>query len=232
MTNQMELQREYWLAHFRSRHRQIDSEGPFKSVDFSNEQVQIQTHAHVLEALGTLHGKSLLDAGCGWGSLSLVAYFLGARPVGVDFVHDTVEALRSVHPVIRWEVADIGDPCQLGALGVFDRVVAVEVLQYLDFPSTVTSLWKSVAPGGRLVGCVPNSLCPIAGGVSHRVPNWSPVSPKEIKLVADALPGAAALQMTGLTFNEDQRFLPYSASAWSNEVTGTPNRLIFAIIRD
>jgi hypothetical protein len=35
----------------------------------------------------------------------------------------------------------------------------------------------------------------------------------------------------GLTFQENQHFLPYSASEWDEVVQGTPNRIIFVLIR-
>jgi 2-polyprenyl-3-methyl-5-hydroxy-6-metoxy-1,4-benzoquinol methylase len=200
-------------------------------MDYPNDWLQVQLYAHVLEALGTLAGKSLLDAGCGWGRFTLIANILGASPVGVDFVAETVKSLRVMHPAIRWEHAELTDRAQMSGMGVFDRVVALEVLQHMDFESAVRSLWDLVAPGGRLVACVPNARCPIASGVNQRMPQWIPVSPEQI-IALRAFPGCSAVFMKGLTYVEDQSMAPYAVSGWAKEISGTPNRIVFAMLRD
>jgi 2-polyprenyl-3-methyl-5-hydroxy-6-metoxy-1,4-benzoquinol methylase len=161
-----------------------------------------------------------------------MAHLLGASPVGVDFVPETIHALRNLCPEIRWEIADLAEPGQLESLGVFDRVAAVEVLQHMDFRSTLATLWNLVAPGGRLVACVPNSLCPFVQGVHQRFTQWIPVAPEEITGAAAKLPACTALYMKGLTYLEDQTFLPYRASDWGREIHGAPNRIVFAMLRE
>ena len=118
-----------------------------------------------------------------------------------------------------------------GSLGVFDRVAAVEILQCMHFQSSLAALWSRVAPGGRLVGCVPNSLCPFAPGVRQRLPEWIPISPEEISTAAHGLPGCSEVIFKGLTYLEDQHFLPYVASAWGPSISGTPNRIVFTLLR-
>jgi 2-polyprenyl-3-methyl-5-hydroxy-6-metoxy-1,4-benzoquinol methylase len=231
MEDTLVSQQDFWQEHYCNQHFKKADVGIAKSMDYPNDRLQVHTYAQILESLGQLKDKSLLDAGCGWGVLSLLASFLGASPVGVDFVPATVEALRRLHPGIRWEVANFDDPTQLAPLGLFDRVAAVEVLQYVAFGSTVAKLWDLVAPGGRLVGCVPNSLCPFVRGVRQRLNHWIPVAPDEISKAASTLPACSALYMKGLTYLEDQTFLPYATSDWSPEIHGTPNRIVFAMLR-
>jgi 2-polyprenyl-3-methyl-5-hydroxy-6-metoxy-1,4-benzoquinol methylase len=221
----------YWRDHFGRQHRKKNLAGAARSMDYSNDRLQAQTYAHVLEALGSLKDRTLLDAGCGWGILSRMAHALGALTVGIDFVPETIQALRNLHPAIRWEVADLAEPRQLDLLGVFDRVAAVEILQCVDFASSLATLWNHVAPGGRLVGCVPNSECPFAPGIRERLREWVPVSPAEISSAAGSLAGCSEVIFRGLTYLEDQRFLPYLASAWGPEISGTPNRIVFALLR-
>jgi 2-polyprenyl-3-methyl-5-hydroxy-6-metoxy-1,4-benzoquinol methylase len=225
-------QHDYWREHFQSQHCKRVDAGLAKSMDYSNDRLQVQTYAHVLEALGSLAGKSLLDAGCGWGLLSLMAHSLGAAPVGVDFVPQTIHALRGLHPEMRWETADLTDRAGLSHLGVFDCVAAVEILQYVDFHAALAALWDRVAPGGRLVASVPNSRCPHAPAIRQRIPEWKPIAPGEIREASRSLPGCSQLFMKGLSYLEDQRFLPYAASMWAPEISGTPNRIVFALLRD
>ena len=226
------LQKEFWRQHYSSLHPRISEVGASKSMDYPNDRLQTYTYAQILEALGQLNGKSLLDAGCGWGVFSLIAHHLGASVTGLDYIGETIATLQSLHPTIHWVCGDFSDPLPRSTLGVFDRVAAVEVLQYVDFHSGVTHLWETVAPGGRLAGCVPNSLCPFSQSVHERRAQWIPVSPSEIQQTAHSLPGCFAIYMRGLTYLEDQTFLPYAASDWKREITGTPNRIVFALLRE
>jgi 2-polyprenyl-3-methyl-5-hydroxy-6-metoxy-1,4-benzoquinol methylase len=225
-------QQDYWKDHYRGLHPRKAEVGAPKSMDYPNDRLQVQTYAQVLEATGRLNGQTLLDAGCGWGVFGLLAHTLGALVVGLDFVPETILSLRQSHPMIRWEVGNFSDPNQLPTLGLFHCVAAIEVLQYAEFRSAVVNLWKLVAPGGRLVGCVPNALCPFVQGVHERLTHWVPVAPSEIQDVAATLDGLSALHLRGLTYLEDQTFVPYAVSAWGSEISGTPNRIVFAMLRD
>jgi 2-polyprenyl-3-methyl-5-hydroxy-6-metoxy-1,4-benzoquinol methylase len=224
-------QQDYWQEHFRNQHLRKGEAGIARSMDYPNDRLQVQTYGIVLEALGSLAGKSVLDAGCGWGLVSRLAHLLGASPLGIDFVPETIRTLRGLYPEIRWEVANLSDPARLATLGTFDRVAAIEVLQHMDFESGLAALWDRVASGGRLVGCIPNSLCPFAAGVNKRLDHWVPVSPAQIIDAARTLPGCTALYFKGLTYLEDQTFLPYRSSDWAPELSGTPNRIVFAMLR-
>lgn len=225
------LQHDFWQEHFRKQHPKKSDLGIPKSMDYPNDWLQVQLYAHLLEGLGVLTGQSLLDAGCGWGRFSLIANILGATPVGVDFIPETVDGLRKLHPAIRWELADLTDPAQMAALGVFDRVVALEVLQHVDFEPTLQILWSLVAPGGRLAACVPNGRCPLAIGVNARLPQWKPIAPERITHAASKSAGCRALYMKGLTYLDDQQLVPYAVSSWGEGITGTPNRIVFAMLR-
>ncbi len=116
--------------------------------------------------------------------------------------------------------------------GRFRSRRGLETLQYTDFRSAVANLWQLVAPGGRFVACVPNALCPFVQGVHQRLTQWIPVAPVEISDLTRNLPGCSALHMRGLTYLQDQSFLPYAASAWGPDITGTPNRIMFAALRE
>jgi 2-polyprenyl-3-methyl-5-hydroxy-6-metoxy-1,4-benzoquinol methylase len=231
MKDTLDSQRAFWQEHFRNQHLRKSELGIHKSMDYPSHRLQVQTYAHVLEGLGPLQDQSLFDAGCGWGVFTRMAHLLGASPVGVDFVPETIHALRNLCPEIRWETADLAEPSQLEPLGVFDRVAAVEVLQHMDFRSTLATLWNLVAPGGRLVACVPNSLCPSVPDVQRRHSQWVPVAPREITHAASTFPGCSAWYMQGLTYLRDQTFLPYAASDWGPQIHGTPNRIVFTMVR-
>ena len=231
--DQVTVLSEHWKSHYTQRHALVDTIGVTKSHEYSNEVVQLQTYAHSLEALGHVSGLSIMDAGCGWGSFTLLLHALGARALGVDFVQGTIDALRRFHPEITWEAADINDAEQVNQIGKFDRVVALEVLQHCSFERTVAALWNCVKPGGRLVGSVPNGCCPIATRVKVREGGlWAPVSPEDVPALAELLPDVSAVHVKSLTFAERQEFLPMVASPWQSSVLGTPNRMVFALVRE
>ena len=222
---------EHWREHFRRRHRQAEAEGVARSLDYSNDRVRFQTYAHVLEGLGEVAGRALLDAGCGWGTFALVLHACGARVTAFDIVPETIATLAERHPGIDWRVTDLCDPEQLGLLSPFDGVAATEVLQHIPFGPAVRALWAAVAPGGRLVASVPNRDCPIVARAARvQGEHYRPVSQAEIRELAAEL-GADAVHLQGLGFQDDQSFLPYAASGWGATVPGRPNRLLFALVK-
>ena len=103
-----------------------------------------------LRHLGDLHGRLVLDAGCGGGLVARELAAAGATVVGLD------RSLGSLG-VARRAVAGRFRPTQ-GRLerlpfadGVFDVVVAADVLEHVpDLPAAVAELARVLAPGGRL----------------------------------------------------------------------------------
>ena len=166
--------------------------------------------------------------GAAGGCSAQLAHLLGASPVGVDFVPETVRSLRSLHPDLRWEVADLSDAVQLRRLGLFDRVAAVEVLQHMDFDQ---GLARSGSGSLRLAAWWVAS--PIAFARCGRCQRTACAMDSRLartnRTAARSLPGCSAAYFKGLTYLEDQTFVPYRASDWAPEISGTPNRIVFAI---
>jgi cyclopropane fatty-acyl-phospholipid synthase-like methyltransferase len=85
---------EDWKKHYAAAHRRVAVEGYARSMDYSNERCELQIYAHLLEAVGPLSEKRLLDAGCGWGITSMIFKACGADVTGVDIIPETSAALR------------------------------------------------------------------------------------------------------------------------------------------
>ena len=225
----------YWRTHFQHQHRQLSKDGLARSLDYSNEAVLLQTYSQILEGAGELNQKSILDAGCGWGNFTLILHACGANVTGIDIIPETIALLRQRYPFISWQVLDLMDETAMSFLPSFDCIVAAEVFQNVDFEPVVRSLWSYVRPGGRLVASVPNSECPIVRQIVKR-PNhggfWSSVSQTQIRRIGETLADIQEIWMRGLTFQEDQDFLPYFAGSWDKTIQGTPNRIVFVIVRN
>lgn len=234
----MASERERIEAFWRERYARIrlTADGAAATwLDYSSDpqrgqKLQAQTFALVMEALGIVEGKRVLDAGCGWGRFTMALATLGALPVGLDIMDSTLAALRDTHPTIEWITGNFLDPATLDKIGLFDRAVAIESFQCAGPPlASLEALWSVIAPGGRLVVITPNAQCPIVQkALAAMTGNLFAVGPDELVDTARRLPGLARYALRGLTFATDQWIAPYDASPWAQDAAEWPtaNRLM------
>lgn len=239
MSNERDRVEAFW----RARYEQIrlTPQGDAATwLDYSSDpqrgqKLQAQTFALVLEALGTIQGKRVLDAGCGWGRFTTALTELGANPVGLDIVASTIDALRETAPDTRWEHGSFLDAAVLERLGGFDRVVAIESFQCAGPPlESLESLWNVVSPGGRLVVITPNAACPIVQkALASLAGNLFAVEPDALVAAARRLPGLSRYALRGLSFGEDQWLVPYHVSDWAQDASAWPtaNRMLLVCER-
>lgn len=108
----------------------------------------------ILELIGDVRGKSLLDIGCGDGELAVALSQRGARVTGVDASAQAIEAARRRAlrdgADVSFQVADARHlPFPASA---FDAVTAVTVLCFIGKPEPVLrQAARVLRPGGRLV---------------------------------------------------------------------------------
>lgn len=106
----------------------------------------------ILDMVGDIRGKRVLDVGCAAGALSEALLDRGARVVGIDlnprFVARARERLGSRAEV---HVADLAAPMPFLESNAFDVVVASLVLHYLaDWDGPLAELNRVLRPGGIL----------------------------------------------------------------------------------
>ncbi len=126
------------------------------SPDVSVEQAQHDKLSLVCRKLGLRPGMTLLDVGCGWGSLSLhAAEHFGARVTGITIA---AEQKRFVDQRIRER--GLGDRVTIqlrdyrDAVGVYDAVGSIEMGEHVgrdNYPAYASVLARSVKPGGRVL---------------------------------------------------------------------------------
>lgn len=108
-------------------------------------------------AVRPLSGKRALDVGCGAGLLCEPLARLGAAVTGVDAAQENI-AVASAHA--KGSRLEIAYRCgELGALalGDFDLVSAMEVIEHVaDKPAFAGALADALAPGGLMVLSTPN----------------------------------------------------------------------------
>lgn len=152
--------------------------------------VDRRLHVDFYAGLVTPGTRSLLDLGCGTGSITLAmakAMAEGGRVVGVDLSPKMIEIARARAPQHDWQV---GDLCQPGVQGPFDLIViCFHTLQMLVRDDQVRAAFRSVAgllsPEGRFAFDI----------YQPNLPWLAQVSPEESIARAFTLPDGTAIDV-------------------------------------
>ena len=110
-----------------------------------------------LSYIGQESGQTILDRGCGTGSMAFTLAQRGDHKsiVGIDVSEVYIEFARSRtdDARIRFEVAD-GSALPFDD-NTFDRAVSQLVLQFMPDPfPAVQEMWRVAKPGGLIAACV------------------------------------------------------------------------------
>jgi cyclopropane-fatty-acyl-phospholipid synthase len=110
----------------------------------------------ICRKLGLEPGRTLLDVGCGWGSLSLhAAQYFGSRVTGVTIAAEQKKfidariAERGLGDRVTIELCDYRD-----ATGTYDAVGSIEMGEHVgqrNYPTYAKVLHARVRPGGRVL---------------------------------------------------------------------------------
>ncbi|MCW2793291.1 MAG: cfa 2, partial [Nocardioides sp.] len=132
--------------------------GYHEAPDTPLEQAQRAKLDLVCTKLGLEPGTTLLDVGCGWGSLSLhAAERFGAQVTGVTIAAeqkrfiDARIAERGLQDRVEIRLQDYREVPERGA---FDAVSSIEMGEHVgerNYPTYAEVLHRSVRPGGRVL---------------------------------------------------------------------------------
>ena len=108
----------------------------------------------MLDELGDVRGKRVLDIGCGEGRFSRLLAGLGAEVTGVDLTEPLIERARGM--AVGGDSYVVGDAESLAGIEdeSFDLAVSYIVLvDVLDYRAAVEAAYRILKPGGRFVVC-------------------------------------------------------------------------------
>ncbi|HEU0134721.1 MAG TPA: cyclopropane-fatty-acyl-phospholipid synthase family protein [Allosphingosinicella sp.] len=118
------------------------------------EEAQARKLGLLLDRLELKPGQSLLEIGCGWGSLAEAA----ARDFGVDVTGLTLSEEQKAYAEKRLESAGLSSRCSIqltdyrDARGRYDAVASVEMVEAVGqdyWPAYLESIARLLKPGGR-----------------------------------------------------------------------------------
>ena len=106
-----------------------------------------------LEFAGIKPGSTVLDVGCGTGTMTLALAKRGAKTVGLDASEPYLDGARRLrsHPEIEYE---LGDACHLQyASASFDACVSTLVIDVIPEPDLVAAEMRRVTRPGGVIAC-------------------------------------------------------------------------------
>ncbi len=124
----------------------------------------------VLNALGDVSGRRVLDIGCGEGRFCRLLAGMGAEVTGVDLTEGLVEAARGLsNGVGNYFVGNAEDLAGLGD-ETFDLAVSyIVMVDIFDYESSIRAAYRVLKPGGRFIVCTihPIRMCNPIGWIKH-----------------------------------------------------------------
>ena len=111
------------------------------------EMAQRRKQAAVLDRLALAPGTTMLEIGCGWGSLSQAARERGAAVTAISLSPSQLDYARAHHGEIDFRLCDYRD-----VTGQFDAIASVEMVEAVGeqyWPAYLDTIVRGLKPGGR-----------------------------------------------------------------------------------
>lgn len=167
-----EIERAKWDAHAGTTLQSITPPAP--GEDFASRATRDSLLPGVAEFLGDLHGKRVIEYGCGLGQLTVLLARSGAEVTAFDLSEQSVEVARErarmtgVERDITFAIAP-GEELPFED-GSFDIAFGKAVLHHLDAVAGSRELARVLRPGGRAAFSEPLGTNPVVQFVRDHVP--------------------------------------------------------------
>lgn len=159
----VKLQRQAALDHFNDYARMDRWGRLYAAIDHPANFSFLVRKQRVLELLGDLTGKRVLDIGCGTGVFFPDLLELGGTVVGADGAQEMARtAWTKSADLDRERLSVLASTIeQLGLRAhAFDAVTCVGVIEYVeDEDEAIREVIRATMPGGMIIVTVPNAAC-------------------------------------------------------------------------
>lgn len=112
------------------------------------ERAQRRKQAAILDRVKLGPGATLLEVGCGWGSLAQAAHARGSRVTAISLSPSQLDFARAHHSdAIDFRLCDYRD-----LSGPFDAIVSIEMVEAVGeryWPTYLDMIERTLKPGGR-----------------------------------------------------------------------------------
>jgi cyclopropane-fatty-acyl-phospholipid synthase len=111
------------------------------------EMAQRRKQAAVLDRLAQAPGKTMLEIGCGWGSLAAAAQERGADVTAISLSPSQLDYARARYGNVDFRQCDYRD-----VSGEYDAIASVEMVEAVGeryWPAYIETILRCLKPGGR-----------------------------------------------------------------------------------
>ena len=147
----------------------------------------------MLDALGDVSGKSVIDIGCGEGRFCRLLSDLGATVTGIDLTEPLIERARELGGDKETYLQGDAESLEGVSDESFDLAVSYIVLvDLLDYRRSIREAYRVLRPGGRFVVCnvhpmrtasknIAGWIRDSSGKLFYPVDNYAEEGPREFK---------------------------------------------------
>ena len=159
-----------------------DSEEVLFNLSEEMEYYRTPAQEYAYHLMGDLHGKRVLEIGCGLGVNSVILMEKGAKISAIDISLKRLETVQKVFQ--EYKIAGIQLYCASGESlpfqsNCFDIVYANAVMIHLDKDQTYSEIQRVLKPGGRVILVEPMKYHPLVN-----LYRWT-LAPQAWKVIAD-----------------------------------------------
>ena len=141
------------MSHFDESNGAFYDEEYFKSIESRYESGAHGSRIrHILECIGDISDKNILDLGCGSGFMAKTLSILGANVTGIDYAPDSIAMAKQKYPGVEFVVGSAYELDKIFAPESFACVLLLDVIEHMsDHEALMRGIRHVLTTGGHLV---------------------------------------------------------------------------------